>query len=250
MAHCIIVVVTLLGIAGQYVAAQSSSADAAVSAPEIPSWASADPVGYESFGKALKQQFVSLRTDFGAQINTGAPVSSGILGLGLEAAQLVADLPSIPLGSLISEKDKEVCQPAVLVDSIDLPTQCVGSVYEYIISGGYCVISGTKGPVTCKKPSIELITKGSFCNLATKTPFQIKDIECNKVNTFDGLTTSGTVSGGDKTTYKLSEVLLAPEGALPGDSASASAASSSSPDKKHNGKHDKKHDKKHDNKHW
>ena len=49
-----------------------------------------------------------------------------------------------------------------------------GSTYEYTISGGYCVVTGEAGPVTCKKPSIELTTQGSFCNLATKTPTQIK----------------------------------------------------------------------------
>jgi len=249
MARFILAAAALLTVSGHLIAAQSSSATASVSAPEIPSWAASDPSGYESFSKALNQQFVSLRTDFGAKINTGTPISPGVLGLGLEAAQLVADMPSIPLGSLISDKDKEQCAPAVLLESINLPTQCVGSVYEYIISGGYCVIAGTKGPVTCKKPSIELITKGSFCNLATKTPFQVKDVECTTVDTFDGLTTRGTISGGDKTTYKLSEVLpesaAAPAGSSSGTSASAAASSSDSKPMKHQkrNKHHKSGDK-------
>lgn len=48
MARCMLVAAALLGFASQFVAAQSSSAAASVSAPEIPSWAAADPSGYES----------------------------------------------------------------------------------------------------------------------------------------------------------------------------------------------------------
>lgn len=69
-----------------------------------------------------------------------------------------------------------------------------------------------------------------------------QDIECNSVNTFDGLTNSGTISGGDETTLELSEV-LSKSGSNPASGgASASAASSSSSDKKHDdGKSDDEH---------
>ncbi len=37
----------------------------------------------------------------------------------------MADLPSIPLGNLGSQLKSETCTPAVLVEPVAIPTQCV-----------------------------------------------------------------------------------------------------------------------------
>lgn len=57
---------------------------------------------------------------------------------------------------------------------MQVPTQCVGPVFKYTISGGHCVILGKDGPVTCSAPKITLTTDSAYCNLKFQTATQIQ----------------------------------------------------------------------------
>ena len=60
---------------------------------------------------------------------------------------------------------------------LQVPTQCVGPVFKYTISGGHCVIEGQSGPVVCSAPKITLATDSAYCNLKFHTATQIKVLQ-------------------------------------------------------------------------